>query len=768
MKSSKFEYTSSRFSKSRHGVAGALRPGFPRAGLKRSGMALAIGLGLLAALPAHAVRTGSLTGESFRDFLEGDFHNVSLSSSGALVLAPEAKRLAGPDEPIIWSAVADRRGGFYFGTGNKGKVYRLSEDGELEVVFEPDQVLSRSLAVDAEGALYVGTSPEGKLYRIRPGEEAEAFFEPEQHYIWDIVFDEGGDAFVATGAEGRISRLAADHEPGEAVEVFFESDETHISTLARDNEGRLLAGTSSGGLVYRFDPEGKPFAILNTGDQEIKRIVSADDGTLYVATFTGDGSGRAAPSRPTGNIANIIAAIIGAGDGNDENETRQQAPRQGGNGEVGMIYRVDPDGYSEPHWVLPGYAIHSMVLQPDGNLLVGTGNEGRIFSVSGPADWKLLQKLEHGGEVSVLLSGADNEGEVYALTSNPAHVYRMDFRQASEGRFTSRVHDLEQTARWGRFHLDGTGEGIRVATRSGNTGDPEQTWSEWTEPVAPSGDFVVRSPAARYFQYRIFLESAGEGSNRPPRVDRTRLFYRKFNAAPVIEGIKKVPHEVALERVPASPQPPSVDLDQLFAEGQGNRAANRQERGGQMRVHERPGLATIAWKATDANNDILSFTLKIRGEEEERWTTLAEDLRETFFSFNTRGFDEGRYFAKVIASDHLSNPPGQARTASRESEAFLIDNTGPSVEVVEKRSDGNRFTARIDVKDRVSIIRDVRFYLNGGERRPLFPEDGFFDSRRETFEIELDELEPGHHSLIVVAEDESGNERVRKIHFDVE
>ncbi len=726
-------------------------------------------LGLVALLPAavFAVRTESVEHQSFEDFLGGDFRNVALSSSGALILAPEAEELAGPDEPIIWSAVSDSNGGFFFGTGNRGKVFHLSADGELRTVFEPEQVLSRSLALAPDGTLFVGTSPEGRVYRIRDDEKPEVFFEPEQNYIWDIVLNDQGDMYVATGAQGHIYRLAHDHEPGEAVELFFESDQTHISTLAWDGEGRLLAGTSPGGFVYRLDAEGNAFAILNTGDNEIKRIVTAEDGALYVATFTEESGGSAPPARPTGAIANVIQALIGSGENdNSSNNARQQAQRATAQARISMIYRVDPDGFAEPHWVLPGHAIHSMILLPDGRLLVGMGNDGRVFSVSDATDWQLLQRLESGGEVSVLLPGSAKDGEVYALSSNPSRIYRMDFSLAAKGHYTSEVLDMERGSHWGRFHLDGAGDGIRVSTRSGNTDEPERTWSDWTDPANAGEANAIGSPAARYIQYRVYLESDG-GSNPLPRVNRTRLFYRNFNASPAITGIRLVPAEVALERVPASPQAPSIDLDQLFNSNR-VRSSNAQQRTGQLRAVERPGLATIAWQARDPNDDDLSFTLRIRSEDEERWTTLAEDLRDNFFSFNTRGFDEGRYYAKVIASDHLSNPPGEARTASRTSEAFLIDNTSPTVELLEKNVGNASAVLRVAVEDRVSIIKDVRYYLNGGDRTPIFPEDGLFDSRRETFRLELNDLEPGAHSVIVAAEDEAGNERVLNIHFEVD
>ncbi len=738
----------------------------------RQRVSLLLPIFIFAASPLAKTQTESVTHEGVPGFLEGEFSNLALTSTGELLLAPAVETLAALDEPIVWTALPDGDGGFYLGTGNQGKVYRLSGDGELTPVFDPEQVLSRALAVGPDGALYVGTSPEGKIYRIVGDAEPEVFFQPEEHYIWEIVFDGEGRMYVATGAKGNIYRLPSDFEPGDAVELFFESEQTHISTLAWDKEGRLLAGTSPGGLVYRFDEDGRAFALLNTGDREVRRIVTADDGTLYVAAFAGDAAGTAAPARPTGTIANVIAAILGTGEGGSENaearpQNQQQARTPGSR--VGTIYRVDPDGYFEPYWTLPGYAIHSMALLADGQLLVGTGNQGRIFSVTGPGEWKLLQRLESGGEVSMVAADPTGAKRVYAFTSNPAQMYRMDFAVASEGRYTSKVYDAGQVARWGRFHLDSSENGVRVSARSGNTETPEKTWSEWTEPTAPVESITLDLPAARYFQYRLHFSNEGENENAlEVRANRARFFYRRFNAAPVVSAIRLVPADVALERVPASPQAPSIDLDQLFASNNQARQQNQQSRSGQMRVYERPGLATIAWQATDPNGDPLSFILKIRAETEEYWTTLAEDLRDNFLSFNTQGFDEGRYYAKVIASDHLANPPGSERVASRVSEAFVIDNTAPLIEVVEVQLNGREALVQLKVEDKISIIANARYYLNGGERTPLFPDDGFFDSRSERFSLSLSDLSQGRHNLIVVAEDEAGNERVRTIHFEVE
>ena len=69
----------------------------------------------------------------------------------------------------------------------------------------------------------------------------------------------------------------------------------------------------------------------------------------------------------------------------------------------GAIYRIDTNGFHERYWGAPDEAIYSMILLRDGNLLAGTGDKGRIYYVSGPNHWKLLQKTSDGAQVSALL-----------------------------------------------------------------------------------------------------------------------------------------------------------------------------------------------------------------------------------------------------------------------------------------------------------------------------------------------------------------------------
>src|SRR5215469_18540343 len=78
---------------------------------------------------ARAVVTQKVTHDTFEAFSGGDFENVSLTSDGHLQLAPAITNLASVTDPIIWAAVQDKKGNIFLGTGNQGKVYKLTPKG---------------------------------------------------------------------------------------------------------------------------------------------------------------------------------------------------------------------------------------------------------------------------------------------------------------------------------------------------------------------------------------------------------------------------------------------------------------------------------------------------------------------------------------------------------------------------------------------------------------------------------------------------------------
>jgi hypothetical protein len=748
---------------SRHFAAAS----FTRSFLPRSLAAAA----LMALVPwAEAVRTEFVIHESFQDFTAGDLENLSLHREGRLRLAPGAEEIARMTDAVIWSAVAAGDGTFYIGAGSEGRVYRLHGDGRLEPVFSAGQALVRALAVDSEGRLYVGSSPHGKVFRYTGEGKAEELFDPGEAYIWSLLFNEAGDLFVGTGDKGKIYRLPAGFEPGDEGELYFDSDESHISTLSWDHQARLLAGTSPRGYLYRIESREEAFVLFNSPDEEIRQVLAHGDGNLYVATFSGTAPtpprGGATAARASNTVAQALAALASEEreDGQEEQAqppTPAAAPRRAAptGPRPSTIYRVDAEGFHEAFWGLPGTAIHALLAFDGGPILIGTGSEGRLFSLAGFQEWTLRQSLPSGSDLSVMLPGA-GDGEVLIFTSNPARVYRLDTAISGEGEYLSDIFDASQVARWGRLHVEtgpGGSAGVRPFVRTGNTERPDSSWTGWRE-AGEAGEGAV---AGRYFQYRLAFERA------EAEVRRVRFFYRHGNAAPVISALRVLTADVGLERYLLPPQPPTLDLDQLLRNPRAQPGPGQEARQ-QLRVYERPGTITIAWQARDPNDDELVYTLRMRRTDAEEWSTIADEVRESFYSFNGNGLPDGDYQVKVVASDHLSNARGEGRTARRVSEVFIIDNTAPEIVVETVETEGRRARIVFSAADASSMIAAADYIVDGGDPVRLFPEDGIFDSRRERFVVEAEGLSPGPHALFLRVADEARNPRIHQVRVEIQ
>lgn len=709
-----------------------------------------------ASVPAAAIQTDYVIHETYQDFVGGELKGVSLHRDGRIGLAPGAAELACLPDAVIWSAVIAPDGTIFVGAGSKGRIYRVDAEGEVEEIFATEELISRAMALDEAGRLYVGTSPDGKVYRYDGEGEPEVYFDPGEAYIWSLLFADNGDLFVGTGDEGRIYRIPAGAEAGTEGEIYFDSDESHISALAWTEKRGLLAGTSPRGYLYRLEGPEEAFVLFNSPDEEIRQVIPGREGELYVATF----AGQPQPKQQSGGaVAQAMAALAQKVDDEEKEEEEKPAPAPrssgGGGSRPGTIYRVDADGFQEPFWGLPGVTIHSVLAGPQGELLVGTGSDGHLFSLAGFQSWTLRQTLPVGSDLSAILRVPGSE-DILVFTSNPARIYRLDFTRSAEGVYLSEAFDAEQVARWGRLYVEPESGEVTASVRSGNTEKPDGTWSSWRE---VDGSGFSELPPARYFQYRLALR--GEAEAR-----RARFFYTHANSAPVISALRVVTADLGLEKFQAPPQPPMIDLDQLLR-NQRTPRPGRSEGRQQIRAYERPGTVTVAWQVRDPNEDDLIFTLGMKKAGAETWDIIADEVRDAFYSFNGNGLEEGQYQVQVLASDHLANPPGEARTAKRVSEVFLIDNTAPEIDVEEPEIERTRGRVSFRVTDGASIIAAADYIVDGGEPVRLFPDDGIFDAREERFTVWLEELSPGSRTLILRVADEAGNPRVYQMGLTV-
>jgi hypothetical protein len=433
----------------------------------------------------------------------------------------------------------------------------------------------------------------------------------------------------------------------------------------------------------------------------------------------------------------------------------------------GGIYRIDGNGFSELFWSAPDEAIYSMSLLHNGDLLVGTGDKGRLYSVSGPNRWKLLQKISDGAQISALLPDTAESKQCYAATSHPARLYRLDFTLATNGTFTSKAFDAKQKCVWGKIHPEGdapAGTKLEFSTRGGNTDKPEKTWTDWSAAASLAPEIAVSNPPTRYLQYRVSFSRELRSASATAQLRRVQFYYQSQNVAPVVSQIRVLAEGFSVSKMVQMPMDVPMNLDQLMGGGRpGNPMAGMRP---PLKVTRGPGLCTVVWEASDPNQDQLEYSVAIRAESETAWTTLVDKTSDVFFSFDSTGFHEGRYFVKVTASDAPSNPPELVRTAERISEAFLIDNTPPVLTVKKQQVDKGHARIAVEAVDGISVISSAAYSLDGKDDVSLRPDDVIFDSTTETFTVDLNDLSKGSHSLLLHVQDEAKNTSVLKLNFE--
>ncbi len=748
----------------------------------------AVGLCLLGmALANHAEHTRRWRQSTFEEFLKGTAKGIALRSDGHLELAPKFTLVSDADASYLWSLKTDNAGVLYAAGGAPAKVFRFEGNGKPKAVFETTDLLAQTFTFDSKGTLYVGTSPDGKVYKVSAGGEKSVFFDPKTKYIWDLAFAPDGTLYVATGDKGQIFAVNIDG----AGQVFYTSDEAHIKILEFDTNGNLLAGTEPNGRVLRVSRKnttkkadetgGQGFVLYETAKREVTSLAVLGDGTIYVSAI-GDKnkpnppvpSAVIATSQGTTTITNT--AVAASGQGPASFLTFPPAISS-------SIYKLAPDRAPEELWSSRDDVVYTLGLGADGRLLAGTGNNGTLLEIDGRGVYAQLAK-SGAGQITGIAKGA--AGKLFLSTANPGKVFSLGPEFETEGTFESQSYDAKLFSEWGRLEWWGPAGAsgapvksskneksaakasneprIEFFVRSGNTEDPGREWSKWYGPYQASGA-VAEAPAARFFQWKVVIHAGGAGEG----IDWVTEAYLPRNVAPVIDGIAIQDAGVRAQAGQViSGQPVNVTLRQPQAPNPNGIVVTTNM---VTKFEQTPqglqqkGWRSVLWAAHDDNEDDLKYSVYFRGEKENDWLLLKDNLDQKFYSWDTTTMPDGAYYLKIVASDAPSNPPGVSLHTERESERFEVDNTPPAIEKLEAsptgmnadRSMGVSYDFQFSAVDSFSSIERAQYSVDGGEWILLAPTEGISDSRTENYSFTVRGLGPGEHTIAVRAYDRFEN-----------
>jgi sugar lactone lactonase YvrE len=720
-------------------------------------------------LPAATTTTWEMN--TYQDFLKGHFTGVSLDRDGKLMLAPKLETVFSSGQPVIWSIAAAPDGSFYVGTGHRGRVYRIDSSGASTLIWTADQSEVFAVAVDASGVLYAATSPDGKVYRIEKGKASE-FYAPQAKYIWSLGFSKDGSLFVGAGEPANVYRV---DKSGKA-ELYYETGQSHVTALAFDAQGNVLAGTEPNGIIYRISARDKAFVLYDANLPEIRSIVPMPDGTVYAAALGGSvarssgvqNQGVAAPisvtvTAPPTSITVSDTSVQAGPDLRPRADSSRPAAQSGQavtslpsplveipGVDKSALYKINSDSSVETLWSSKDENVYSMVVEPDGGIVFATDGQGRVYRLHPDRKATLLVETNEGEDTRLVAA----PGGILAATGDMGKLFRLDGAEGVSGTYESPVHDAGTAARWGRMSWRGPAGKAAFATRSGNSARPDKTWSDW-EPLADPPNSLVRSPNARYIQWRAELKGPGAA------VENVSIAYLPQNNPPVVRSINVTTQAPgASSQSKASSSASAAYSITVTDTGESSSPAGTPtqalSRGPSSQIQ-------ITWQADDPDGDRLTYALYFRGEDETEWKLLRTNMAENSLLLDGDILADGRYYFRVVASDRPSNAPNVARQDELVSSPVLIDNTPPVVTLSAPRRSDSHLEVDADVVDSTSPLRRCEYSIDAGAWVPVEAADGVTDSPREQFHIVIDKLRAGEHLLVVRAYDTANNAGLAKV-----
>ncbi len=744
---------------------------------------LAFGLGilLLAGIVFGATSTAwEVSGTD--SFLKGRLSGLQLTADGILLPGMPLRFEAKLSQPALWSVVASPDGTVYGATGHNGKLLRIAPDGKFVPLWSAEQSEIFALCLDSKGVLYAGTSPNGGVYRIVNGNADEVWHSAEK-YIWALQAASDGSLYVATGENGRIYRIPA---RGGQADVYYETGQANVTALALDRSGHLYAGTDPNGLLYDISGPRQASILLDSTLPEIRTIVPGPSGAIYAVGMGGAVATRSntvGAANPAATVGTVVATsptvitvtesksngiptdsdatAVKAG-GTDTSKSSGLSTTQSGataavvevsGVEKSAIYRISADRTVETLRSSKQDNVYDLLLEGDG-LIFSTDDHGRIYRLNGRKSTLLAEPGD--GETTRLLK----KGSVlYAALSNPARLLAFDTTGAGPGWYESQVHDSTSVARWGHLQWHGVGDGVKFRTRTGNSARPDNTWSAWSDLTGGGPDSLIRSPPARFIQWR------GEWApHSTAQVNTVDIPYLPQNTPPAIRSIA-VTSVVGTNAAKAAASAVSAsagysvtvtDTGEAPAASSGTTAAQTVSR---LQTTQ----TQISWQADDPDSDKLVYSVSFRAEEAREWQLIRSRMSENTLLLDPDVFADGRYFFRIVASDAPSNASEYAHTSELISAPVLIDNTPPVVSLGQPKRTGNSLDVDIDARDKTSSLRLCEYSLDAGSWQPIEASDGITDSPHELFHLHLEKLKPGEHLIVVRVYDSAGNAGLARV-----
>ncbi|MER3403710.1 MAG: hypothetical protein C4337_10640, partial [Armatimonadota bacterium] len=388
----------------------------------------------------------------------------------------------------------------------------------------------------------------------------------------------------------------------------------------------------------------------------------------------------------------------------------------------GNLYRVRPDRTLQPLADQSRWSVR--LWMPYGEMLLALASEGvlRVDPSQPSARAELMARLRHDWV------GYGHIADKPVLVSANGQLLTMEL--VEEGIYLSPVLDAQTIARWGTIRWSASlpeGAEVQIQTRSGNTREPDASWSGWSGTYGEPTGSAVFSPPARFLQVRVILRHNA-------RLNSLVVSYMPANRPPEARLQSLKPYTVA------------------------------------------SGKYTLHWSARDHDGDSLRFEVQLSSDGGQSWTPLKSADKQSNQQASPNDSPRNKSNAELqqlLLADLDASPdiPEAVKAQIRAQAPEMVEQMRKAVETIPVESaqfatptrenrlvwdttqhpDGV-YLLRLMASDQPVpgvAITAVQYRVDDGEWLSAEPLDGLFDSSDEPFRIRTKPLPKGAHRVVI-------------------
>jgi hypothetical protein len=389
------------------------------------------------------------------------------------------------DRPEVFAITVDARGVVYAASSPDGKIYRI-ENGQATEYFDPKTKYIWALALAPDGTLFAGTGDSGRVFRITGAGRGEEYYNTGQSNVTGLMVDAQGRLLAGTEPNGILYRITAKDK----AFALYDSDLPEVRAVAPNPDGSVYAVALGGSLAKK--------TAAAQGAQTAQPDATPTMTTSI--TVTADAGGEIKPAPPDTTKTQQTAPASAA-----PTVTTSTVAVADGTVEKSAIYRINADNTVDTLWSSKEENVYDILPAPDGQIYFSTDSNGRVYRLTSDRKLTLVAQTNES-EATRLLQW---RGSVLAATGNMGKIYRLGAPGASGTYESPvfDAGSVAQWGRL-RWQGDNTGA-VTLRTRSGNSIRPDATWSDWSDSLRDASGAQIASPNARFLQFEAKLTGTG-------------------------------------------------------------------------------------------------------------------------------------------------------------------------------------------------------------------------------------------------------------------